>query len=327
MSEVTDADDPFSPTSDEMDPPDLIIRSSDLVDFHVHKAILVFGSVFFKHMFSFPAPAGDSRERNDMRDGKIIVVLPENSKTVHHLLILCYPRFASNQTVVDLDGIDAAYESAGKYQIPGGQQRLRQLLEDPRLLSREPHRVFTIACHHGLEEITKLAAMETLKSPVNPWPVFMLVPPEFKLISAHQFWQLQQFYNQCTDTVYNNLVEFLFPQAVKNGVWSYEDTWWDPDGHGIGCGPEVTENQHSVYQAGWFREHIHQLREVARRCPDPQLLQNTMAEVTGPALISLSKCPQCVQLASHDLRPHAHKLNATVTRLNTEILDKFSFVA
>ncbi|KAJ7698048.1 hypothetical protein B0H17DRAFT_889207, partial [Mycena rosella] len=175
---------------------DVIVRSSDMVDFHAHKAILSFGSVVFKNMFSFPEPIG--QDANLTREGKRVVILPEDCKTVEKLLILCYPRFTSSYLFQHLDGVDAAYEAAGKYQIPGGRQLLQQVLEDPRFLTEEPHRVFAIACHRGLEKLAKSAAIETLKLSMNApdRPV-----PEFRLISAHQLWQLQAYRSRCSQAI------------------------------------------------------------------------------------------------------------------------------
>ncbi|KAJ6590241.1 hypothetical protein B0H10DRAFT_806516 [Mycena sp. CBHHK59/15] len=50
LVEFTDAKDPFSPESDENNPSDIVLRSSDNVDFHTHKTILSFGSPVFRDM-------------------------------------------------------------------------------------------------------------------------------------------------------------------------------------------------------------------------------------------------------------------------------------
>ncbi|KAF8156414.1 hypothetical protein K438DRAFT_1986836 [Mycena galopus ATCC 62051] len=114
MSEPTvrDARDPFSPSSNEENPPDVILRCSDLVDFHTHKAVLSFASPVFRDTWSF-----------------------RNFKTIEKFLVLCYPAsHLSSYGLRDLDGVDGAYEAAGKYQIEGGQKLLEQLLGEPSFL-------------------------------------------------------------------------------------------------------------------------------------------------------------------------------------------------
>ncbi|KAJ7031892.1 hypothetical protein C8F04DRAFT_1038562 [Mycena alexandri] len=320
----TDASDPFSPTSDEINPPDVVVRSSDGVDFHAHKAILSFGSVVFKDMFAFPEPSGESA--NATRDGKPVVALPESSKTVEKLLILCYPRFTTTYIFRDLDGVDEAYVSAGKYQIPGGQKMIEQLLEDPGFLEKEPHRVFTIACHRGLGTVAKLAAMQTLKMPRY---VPNISVPEFKLITAYQLRQLEDFHYRCSESIGELLQEYTFP--VEGSYLSYPDqypeysaVWWATIGHGMGCGPH--EDEGDVFPAKWLRGHIARVREAAVLRPHPDAISKAMSELSSTTLTAMSDCPKCVQLAPGSLGVESFNLQLKATQVYAKVLSQFSFV-
>ncbi|KAJ7792010.1 hypothetical protein B0H14DRAFT_3499782 [Mycena olivaceomarginata] len=130
---VNDARDPFSPSSDLGHPADVILRSSDLVDFYTHKTILSFASPVFADMFTCLNPSAKR-------------IRPETEGPCDGFR--------------DLDGVDGAYEAAGKYDIQGGQKLLEQLLTKPRFREKEPHRVFAIACRWRLEDLAKTAAME-----------------------------------------------------------------------------------------------------------------------------------------------------------------------
>ena len=70
----------------DYDDADITLRSSDQVDYHVHKIILSTSSPFFKSMFSLPqTDATVSVNQNPIID------LPENNKTIGALLTRIYP--------------------------------------------------------------------------------------------------------------------------------------------------------------------------------------------------------------------------------------------
>ena len=64
----------------------LVIRSSDLVDFRVHKLVLVVASPFFKDLLSLPQPSD-----SESVDGLPVVQLHENSELLSSLISMLYP--------------------------------------------------------------------------------------------------------------------------------------------------------------------------------------------------------------------------------------------
>ena len=64
----------------------LIIRSSDFVDFRVHKPVLAMVSSVFKDLLSLPQPS-DSESDDDLP----VVQLPEDSELLHSLVSIIYP--------------------------------------------------------------------------------------------------------------------------------------------------------------------------------------------------------------------------------------------
>ena len=65
---------------------DVILRSSGLVSFRVHKAILAMSSPFFNDMFSLPQPRD-----NEVIDGLPVVHVSEDAEVLHSLLTVLYP--------------------------------------------------------------------------------------------------------------------------------------------------------------------------------------------------------------------------------------------
>jgi hypothetical protein len=75
---------PFQP----FDVPDanFIIRSSDNINFRVHKPILAMASPFFKDLLSLPQPAD-----SEIVDGLPVVQLSESSELLNSLVSMLYP--------------------------------------------------------------------------------------------------------------------------------------------------------------------------------------------------------------------------------------------
>jgi hypothetical protein len=91
---MPERDDPLPETNSTVSPvepldlPDanLIIRSSDLVDFRVHKPVLAMASPFFKGLLSHPQPSD-----SEFVDGLPVVQLSEESDLLNCLISILYP--------------------------------------------------------------------------------------------------------------------------------------------------------------------------------------------------------------------------------------------
>ena len=64
----------------------LIIRSSDLVHFRVHKPVLAMASPFFKELLSLPQPPD-----GEIVDDLPVVQLSEGSELLNNLISMLYP--------------------------------------------------------------------------------------------------------------------------------------------------------------------------------------------------------------------------------------------
>jgi hypothetical protein len=96
LSLVRERDDPPAQTNSTTSPlepfdvpdADLIIRSSDLVDFRVHKPVLHMASPSIKDLLSLPQPSDSELE---FVDGLPVVQLSEDSELLNCLLSILYP--------------------------------------------------------------------------------------------------------------------------------------------------------------------------------------------------------------------------------------------
>ncbi len=91
MHERQDPQAQINPTTsppERFDLPDanIIIRSSDLIDFRVHKSILALVSPFFSDLLSLPQPSD-----SEFVDELPVVQLSEDSELLNSLISILYP--------------------------------------------------------------------------------------------------------------------------------------------------------------------------------------------------------------------------------------------
>ncbi|KAI0040501.1 hypothetical protein FA95DRAFT_1611749 [Auriscalpium vulgare] len=150
------------------DDADLILRSSDLVDFRVYKSSLRASSIFFRDMLSLPQPS-ESLSQNGNQTLPIIA-MAEDSQTLHDLLSVLmhaspmYHRFSVTEAINVL-------AAAQKYQMEGLMTTIRSLLQDPKFAVPPPigpgtaFTAYALACKHQLAEEALQAARSTLEFP------------------------------------------------------------------------------------------------------------------------------------------------------------------
>jgi hypothetical protein len=91
---VRDIEDLQAQTNPATSPPEpfnipdanIIIRSSDLVDFRVHKSVLAMVSPFFTDLLSLPQPSD-----GESVDGVPVVQMSEDSELLNSLVSILYP--------------------------------------------------------------------------------------------------------------------------------------------------------------------------------------------------------------------------------------------
>ncbi|KAI9464709.1 hypothetical protein HD554DRAFT_2280652 [Boletus coccyginus] len=158
---------------------DIILRSSDNINFRVFKLFLSLASPFFETLFDVPRPTQTSEDQ-EIKDGLAVVPVTEHSKTLDPLLRFCYPC-----TLADDPDLEAL----------GGGEDLSCALES-KILTAQPLRCFAIAHRGQLREETLLAAKYTLTQPLIPsWF------EEIDMITAADLLALLAYHRECGDAV------------------------------------------------------------------------------------------------------------------------------
>jgi hypothetical protein len=142
---------------------DVILQSSDLIDFYVHRSVLIASSPFFRDMFSLPQPP------NGVVPNVLPVVhLSEDAETLDSLISMLYP--VPPEMPPSSDNDLALLAAAAKYDMDAVQSSIRVEINRRGLLSSTPaelFRVYAVACSKGLIPEMESSARLTLAHPLT----------------------------------------------------------------------------------------------------------------------------------------------------------------
>lgn len=176
---------------------DIILRSSDDIDFRVFKLFLTLASPSFETLFDIPQPTEPGNDQ-EMKDGLAVIRVQENEKTLDTLLRFCYPcTLAEDPKLEVLEDLVDVLEAARKYSLDTIERKVHQALSNPKIIEAEPLRCFVIARRGHAREETLLAAKYTLTQPLIPsWF------EEISLITAADLLALLTYHQTCGNAVY-----------------------------------------------------------------------------------------------------------------------------
>lgn len=185
---------PVAPSPFDKTGADIILRSSNHVDFYVYKSVLLLASDFFETMFSLNQP---SSVVAGTLDGRPIIDVSESSDTLDTLLRFCYP--VDDPDTLALDKLDHVLAAAIKYELREATKILRRMLQTYVL--KKPREVYALACRHNLETEATMAAKrwKAIVPPVKeaagfahtlPGATFI---PEMQDISAIAYYNLLSY--------------------------------------------------------------------------------------------------------------------------------------
>lgn len=116
---------------------DVILRSSDGVDFRCWKLLLSMSSSVFQTMFSLPQP----QEHGGMEHALQVIQMQEGASVLKLLLRLGHPSAILDTPMPELDNLADVFQAANKYEMNGIENFLRTNLASPRSLDTDPARV------------------------------------------------------------------------------------------------------------------------------------------------------------------------------------------
>ncbi|KAK7688286.1 hypothetical protein QCA50_008656 [Cerrena zonata] len=138
-----------APFNNEGADADIILRSSDKVDFYVHKLLLRMASSFFADMFIVAASTPGQGASPP------IVDIAESSSTMNSILRVCYP--VDEVKEASLDKVAEVLEAAMKYEVRKAITNMKKELLTYILMA--PISVYAKACTLNLEDEACRAAV------------------------------------------------------------------------------------------------------------------------------------------------------------------------
>jgi hypothetical protein len=138
---------------------DVILQSSDNIDFHTFKLLLSLASdvIIFEDIFTIPQPALGV---NEMKHGVPVIPMSESSKALEMLLGFCHPDCMP--ALETLDVIDDVLAAARKFEMGVVLKWARTNLLRPRFMEKQPVRAFTLACKYEMEDEETVLAKKIL---------------------------------------------------------------------------------------------------------------------------------------------------------------------
>jgi hypothetical protein len=197
-----------------LDVPDanIIIRSSDLVNFRVHKSALAMTSPFFRDLLSLPQPSD-----SETIDGLPVVQLPEDAELLNSLFSVLYPA----RLVIPKSYDEVLYLLAAcqKYEMDRVQSTIRAEVNRGTFPSPAETKVFVayaIASDKGLAPEMEAAARLTLDYPMT----FEALGEGLRLFEGPALCDLAHFRKRCTDNLITCLKSFLKVDAPgPSRIW------------------------------------------------------------------------------------------------------------
>ncbi|KAH9941448.1 hypothetical protein B0H21DRAFT_824447 [Amylocystis lapponica] len=166
---------------------DVVLRSSDNVEFHVHTLLLGLASGLFEDMFALPQPTAPTGPDAHPCTGLPLIYLTEDGRTLDCLLRLCYP--VLDPVLDDLALVESVLRAAMKYQLDDVVARLCKSLS--AFAPRDPLRVYTIACVLGLDQEARDAALALFHDRADlSLDTYM---PDMDRITAGAYYRLLQY--------------------------------------------------------------------------------------------------------------------------------------
>lgn len=297
---------PASPPFDEASNGDVVLKSSDGVLFRVHRVILSLASPFFGDMFSLPQAVSPQ----DYSGSGPVIPCSEPGEIIDTLLRFIYPD--EDPDLKHVHEIEGVVEAAIKYDMP----RCISVMRKKLILcaSKEPIRVFMIACKNNLADVASAAARLSLRRPIlYSFELGSVVLPFSALedITAGSLFRLIEYQRHCSKVAND---------AMSDLTWTREDFTWRTKmndaivGSCLRCTRTTLElGEEHLQVVGWWYTFYQELKALVRQRPCVALVLESES-LMDKASVEAAKCADCFKDAIHALR--------TFRTIVTQHLDK-----
>ena len=300
---------------------DVILRSSDRVDFHVHKVILEEVSPFFADLFSHAHASPLSLTPNiehsndyvesgdsgyvESRDTPLIGVI-EHSTVLEPLLRSLWP--AANYKFRSLDALKPAIAAADKYQMDDVLLSYRQQLIN-RFARTEPLRVYAIGAQYWMDDVMRAAARSSLSLSTTEAEEYV---HELRDISGRDYFVLLDYRRRCVSAAKKMLGDLSW---LIDGPWTFTQC--------NTCARDATTlytlrgSTVQVKVTVWMTSHFQRLTSELLNRPCGEAIKTP--SLCDETLIQATKCDYCRRVVHDHLRLFMQTLGTTLDQRIDEV--------
>ncbi|KII85953.1 hypothetical protein PLICRDRAFT_303163 [Plicaturopsis crispa FD-325 SS-3] len=305
---------------------DIILRSSDHVDFHVIQSFLSYSSDVFAAMFTLPQPSNYNFSRDSVTEYTVpVVLLAEDSGTLTRLLRYAYPISAGDAPALDsIDDVISVMDAADKYGMEGALEKAQRSIVAPKLVEKEPLRVWAVAHRYKLEREVRIAARHTLSLPVLQRPFV----PELEHIPAAAYYRLLRYHRKCGDaaSALVNDCRWITTKYVPSGVRNRiprKFVWFadGPTSHGDGCSMIASwlcvSQDEVVMATKWWDTYMQGIGAALKE--KPCAAEVDQAATTRTAMKAATMCKVCRLTVWEDMPAFIALFKEEVERVISEV--------
>ncbi|KAH8981504.1 hypothetical protein EDB86DRAFT_3131054 [Lactarius hatsudake] len=257
---------------------DVILRSSDLVSFRVHKSILAISSPFWNDLFSLPQPLDD-----ELVEGIPVVHMAEDAELLHSLLTVLYP--IPSVIPDSYEKALALLAASQKYNMTTVLSIIRSEIGRQLPTTEAAFRAYAIACSNQLIPEIETTARLTLDHPMT----FETITDTLPLFEGSALSDLVCFRKRCRDNLVSFFEGFLDGSDNLSKIWS-------------GCRKTKRLQNNNTTLAGWLRDPILQhsasLKETySNALPNFSSLRKEFIAALRTH-VSQTNCPSCPTLCA-----------------------------
>ena len=311
------------PTSRQADPPfnktsaDTILRTSNGVDFHVWKCILVEASLYFEDMFKYDERHEEAVVEGVQTCGRApkppvdIIHLPETSTTLRALLRWIYPppHYDSPQSLMELKPVLAA---AHKYRMDGVVSMISAILISD-FAKAEPLRTYAVGASYRLPDVMKAAGCGFLALPQTAANAYVA---ELEDISGGAYHRLCEYRRNCAAALADMTANLTW---LADGEWVFK--WITPKcvcpGNRDGMKYRFNGSDDEYLLSSWFMAQYQRIASLLQERPCWEALEEP--HLYDQALKEVIKCDPCQGRAYRDMRLFANCIKDEINRRVGEV--------
>jgi BTB/POZ domain len=308
-----------------LDVPDanLVVQSSDLVNFHIHKSVLAMASPVFRDLFSLRQPLG-----SESVDGLPVVKLTEDAELLNSLFSMLYPvRLVIPDSYEKVLYLLAACQ---KYDMDQVQSIIRAEVNrggSPSPVGTEAFRAYAIASSKRLIPEMENAARLTLDHPMT----FETLGEGLRLFEGSALQDLARFRKRCRDDLVTCIQSFLDLSKPPSNIWTsctnaYDDGYSYSSSHS-GWGTQSRTRNSPFWLTTFFKQRLTELDHAfTKPFPNPSNIREAyMSALRAHITSSNGSCMPCAIVYATKGETFCIELENRLAQAISKVRDSFMF--